>query len=138
MKPDAQFPETRGQQEIKLRGLDRQELAPIVAETGADSDHGRNEMLGEENYSPNTQNELAYQLTKSSYCHCQVGRTTLARAKQSTDQRMRCDTERAGKKSSEKINKINLDCGGRYAQRTHHQVVQSMTHTPTTVNNPKQ
>ena len=33
MKPDAQFPETRGQREIKLRGLDRQELAPIVAET---------------------------------------------------------------------------------------------------------
>ena len=33
MKPDAQFPETRGQREINLRGLDRQELAPIVAET---------------------------------------------------------------------------------------------------------
>ena len=33
MKPDAQFPETRGQREIKLRGLDRQELAQIMAET---------------------------------------------------------------------------------------------------------
>ena len=32
MKPDAQFPETRGQREIELRGLDRQELASIVAE----------------------------------------------------------------------------------------------------------
>ena len=125
MKRDAQFPETRGQREIKLRGLDRQELAPIVAETirrevikrggrdrrgltlimaetirravfkrrGADSDHGRNETLGDGNYSPTSQNELAYQLTKSSHCHCQVARTTLARAKQSTDQRTRCDTE---------------------------------------------
>ena len=33
MKPDAQFLEMRGQREIKLQGLDRQELAPIVAET---------------------------------------------------------------------------------------------------------
>ena len=131
MKPDAQFPETRGQREIKLRGLDRQD--PIVAEmirravikrrgrnrrgltlvmaeaawpgsTGADCDHGRNETLGEGNYIPTSQNELAYQLSKSSHCHCQVARTTLARAKQSTDQRTRCDSERTGKKSNKKIN----------------------------------
>ena len=121
MKPDAQFPETRWQREIKLRGLDRQELAPIVAEAirravvkrrGRDrrglTDHGRNETLGEGNYSPTSQNKLACQLIKSSHCHCQVARTTLARAKQSTDQRTRCDTERAGKKSNEKINKHKL------------------------------
>ena len=81
--------------------------------------------------------ELVYQLTKSSHCHYQVARQLLH--VQNTDQRKRCDTEQAGKKSNEKINKqINLDCGGRFAQRTHHQVVQSMTHTPATVNNPKQ
>ena len=33
MKADAQFTETRGQREIELPGLDRQELAPIVAGT---------------------------------------------------------------------------------------------------------
>ena len=33
MKPDAQFLETRGQRDIELRGLDRQKLALIVAET---------------------------------------------------------------------------------------------------------
>ena len=102
---------------------------------GADSDHGRNETLGEGNYSPTSQNELAYQLTKSSHCHCQVARTILARAKQSTDQRMRWDTERAGKKSIEKINKHKLIL---IVVADLHKVVQSMTHTPATVNNSKQ
>ena len=79
--------------------------AERLGSTGAYSDHGRNETLGEGNYSPTSQNELAYQLTKSSHCHCQVVRTTLTRAKQSpVDQRTSCDTERAVKKYNEKIN----------------------------------
>ena len=90
---------------IKQRGRDQRGLTMIMAETirrAVIKRRGRNRR------GLTSQNELAYQLTKSSHCHCQVVRTTLACAKQSMDQRMSCDTERAGKKCNEKINKHKL------------------------------
>ena len=92
---------------VKRRGRDQQGLTLIMAETirrAVIKRRGRNRR------GLTSQNELASLPADQEFTPSLPGgeNNSCICAKQSTDQRTRCDTERTGKKSNEKINKHKL------------------------------